>query len=363
MTCQSLKEHLLMKKGAKSWPAVSILILVSFCSSAQSPVRSDPFDADSLFAHVEKFTSFGIHRTGTAGDNATSQWLSRELTSYGFSVRYLDFPLTQFFLDSAFVRVGENKISAFPLWYVNKSVNSATSGVLIDGNLPVSSFRNKIAYLRIKITDHVADADRARFKELISAGVTGIVACTESITGEIVASNTPEDHSAWPVPIVFIGAGDSARLMASLGKNVAISVSGKFQKVSARNVYGTVGSGSRYVVISTPISGWFSCGGERGPGIAAWLALAKWVSSAKLPYRFIFTANSGHELYGIGAHAFLDRVAPPASQTALWVHLGAGIATLSWKQTPAGLQKTKQSRFLAYHYLHFLIGRCLRCCF
>src|SRR5690606_1732907 len=57
------------------------------------------------------------------------------------------------------------------------------------------------------------------------------------------------------------------------------------------------------------------------------------------PYTFIFTGNSGHELGIQGAHHFLEHEAPPIDKTKLWVHLGAGIATLAWKSTPTGFVK------------------------
>jgi hypothetical protein len=138
---------------------------------------------------------------------------------------------------------------------------------------------------------------------------------------------------------VLVSAGDAQRLSAQQGQTVRVSIKGTFKNVTARNVYGTIGKGEQYVVVSTPISGWFSCGGERGPGIATWLALAKWAAAKKLPYTFVFTGNSGHELGGWGAKAFLDEGAPPINKTKLWVHLGAGIATLSWQATPNGLVK------------------------
>ncbi len=123
------------------------------------------------------------------------------------------------------------------------------------------------------------------------------------------------------------------------GQNIRVSIKGTFKNVTARNVYGTIGTGEQFVVVSTPISGWFNCGGERGPGIATWLALAKWAAAEKLPYTFVFTGNSGHELGGWGAKAFLESGAPSPDKTKLWVHLGAGIATLSYQSTPSGLVK------------------------
>ena len=39
---------------------------------------------------------------------------------------------------------------------------------------------------------------------------------------------------------------------------------------------------ARHVVVTTPISGWFGCGGERGPGVALLLGLARRVAAAQV---------------------------------------------------------------------------------
>ena len=118
-----------------------------------------------------------------------------------------------------------------------------------------------------------------------------------------------------------------------------LTINGTFKDVTASNVYGTIGHGDEYVVVSTPISGWFTCGGERGSGLAIWLALAKWTAKEKSKYTFVFTGNSGHEHAFLGAHKFLESDAPPVEKTHLWLHLGAGAATLKYTGAPGSLVK------------------------
>lgn len=56
-------------------------------------------------------------------------------------------------------------------------------------------------------------------------------------------------------------------------------------------------------------------------------------------YTFVFTGNSGHEHAFAGAHQYLETAAPPPAKTRLWLHLGAGAATLKWLTTDSGLVK------------------------
>jgi hypothetical protein len=66
--------------------------------------------------------------------------------------------------------------------------------------------------------------------------------------------------------------------------------------------------------------------------------MAEVVSRRKSGFRYLFTANSGHELHGLGMKAFLENGAPKPADTACWIHFGAGIATYKWN----GDQKTRE---------------------
>ena len=62
---------------------------------------------------------------------------------------------------------------------------------------------------------------------------------------------------------------------------------------AAQNIIGRrVRSGRPWLVVSTPRSGWTDCAGERGPGIAMWLALADWMPRAFPQHSLLFLCNS-----------------------------------------------------------------------
>jgi hypothetical protein len=102
---------------------------------------------------------------------------------------------------------------------------------------------------------------------------------------------------------------------------------------TAANVLGRLirRADAEWIVVSTPSSGWFTCAGERGPGVAILLALAEWASSRPGDLNYLFVANSGHELDFLGARLLHDaHLAPPPEKTRAWLHLGASIATPPW---------------------------------
>jgi len=111
------------------------------------------------------------------------------------------------------------------------------------------------------------------------------------------------------------------------------------------------GTGKRTLVVSTPRSGWFDCAGERGPGVAVWLALARRLTARPPDADLLFLCTSGHEYENLGSAAFLHGAsAPSPGETALWLHLGANVAARDWHELGgalAPLPSADPQRFLA----------------
>lgn len=289
---------------------------------------------------MEKYVSLGEHRSGTPADTATSFWLGEELSKIGYKVNFLNFPIKQFFLESASISSTDFKIKAFPLWWVNDSIPLEVSGQIkkVEKEKAVD-LNGSIALIQIAGSGvQSANSLNILIDSISKKQVKGIIIVTESKSGEIVAINTTKEQKAWKVPVVLIASKDAKSLQTAISKRqiIQLSIKGKFKAIEARNVYATIGHGEKQIVISTPISGWFTNGGERGSGVAIWLALAKWAAVHHEGYTFYFTGNSGHELNSKGAQEFLEHAAPSPSTTQLWIHLGAGAATLQYKTDEKG---------------------------
>jgi len=300
--------------------------------SVQAQSESSP--GSSLYADVQQYVAFGEHRTGTPADTATSAWIKQRLEADGFKTSYVSFPIRQFFPEKSYVKIGMHiQLDAFPLWHIEKSAYDV-KGILTDDQSQ-GSFADRIVLTRIPPGGQTNAQIIAQLSAIIKKGAKAIVAVTQNETGELVAYNALDNQPPWKIPVVLLAPKDTTALLQAIQQQqqVEINVKGVIKSIQARNVLGRIGTGSNYVVISTPISGWFTCGGERGPGVAVFLALAKWVSDKKLPYTFLFTANTGHELDNHGAHIFLNHYAPKPDSVKLWVHLGAAVATLGYQQT------------------------------
>jgi hypothetical protein len=163
-------------------------------------------------------------------------------------------------------------------------------------------------------------ADTAR------AGAKAIVIVTTGPSGEAVALNCPEMPFV-SVPAAVLAPKHAERFVAAAraGADATLVVDGEATQRPSRNVVARIERGNRWLVISTPRSGWYGCVGERGTGTAVFLELTDW-AVRRFPSLSIFAMNTGgHEYFGLGSRRALDQ-APPPSATLAWAHVGATVA-------------------------------------
>lgn len=332
---------------------LSVFLLFTFYSSQISAqqIGQEKIQGADLYADVNKYVNFGIHRTGTEGDNKTSEWIKGILDKNGFKTEYVTFPVEQFFPEKTELKIGKKSIDIFPVWPVLKADVQITAQ-LIEAKKNAGDVSGKIVWLNQQSQERsfsfMDEDNAAEIKKIIDGGAKAIILVADNAAGEIAAINTLPGVS-YPIPVVQVAPKDLESLIT--GVNVTLTVAGTLKKVTARNIQGTFGNGDKTIIISTPISGWFTCGGERGPGVATFNALAKWIASQNLPYKFIFTGNSGHELaQHQGTHIFLQEKAPKPADVRLWVHLGASFATYSYVKSDKGLgrQTIADSKRIVY---------------
>src|SRR4051794_12160688 len=76
----------------------------------------DPLAGEALYADVKTYAGLGEHRTGTAGDAATTAWLERALRSSGYAVQRQAFDYPVFDLVRSDLSLGGRTIDGFPYW-------------------------------------------------------------------------------------------------------------------------------------------------------------------------------------------------------------------------------------------------------
>ena len=328
-------------------PTLRHLLLVASSVPATLAGQEPTFDPSSLLADVQAYYDLGVHRTAHPGDLATSTWLARRFRASGLDASQHEFSLRQFFLDEAWIDDGRGRIDAFPVWLPRATSAAGVTGrlVVVDDATPASEIRGAAAWLEAS----GGAAARGRLdRKSIEAGAAAILFATSDGAGMglLQAVNAERQYVAVerPVPTLIFGTAASARLRQSIGREVTVHLTGRgvddarASNVVARSV---VDPNADWIVVSTPSSGWFTNGGERGPGIAMLLALAEWVSGRDDGLNYLFVATSGHELDFLGARLFHEaHLAPPPERTRAWLHLGAQIATPAWEEVDGILRPT-----------------------
>jgi hypothetical protein len=303
-------------------------------------VMSDPLSGTALYRDIERYAGFGLHRYGSHGAEAAMSWIERELAAAGYQVnsQALTMP-RQYELDHAKLRIGETALEAFPHWWLPEDRatfalsarlgdDADATGLLVWVHLP----HDRSAYLN--------DSHRSAIHQAASRNPVAIVLTIDNPANDIFTYNANQEDAPWPVPVIVVAARHKALLAKALndGTVISIDVAGRYLRdVPGRNLIGRLdGGAAQAIVISTPITSWFTSTGERGPGIANFLALARHAAGRPLSSKLVFVATAGHEIGHGGMERFLRHAAPPPSDVKAWIHLGASNACHQWTQDGEG---------------------------
>lgn len=302
----------------------------------------DPFAGAKLMSDVETYVGFGTHRTGSAGDIATSDWLSKRWKELGYEIEQTEFSVPNADTTVAKLRIGSEAFDGFaqpPLSFTPEGgVNAPLAWWNQKSPADVSGNIALVHIPRQPGAPSPGAAYRDAFQRCELAGAVGIVALMSGPSGEVVAINTPVEM-LMTKPVLQLGEKEKPRLEKALATKqpgkLIIEGPGSFR--NGKNTIARRGTAGPWVIISTPQSGWFTCGGERGPGIAMSRALSEWALTMNYPVRWLFIATSGHEWTDFGAEMFHKNQAPAPKDTAIWFHLGASFGARAYDETATGL--------------------------
>ncbi|MDG2027292.1 MAG: hypothetical protein P8J50_09295 [Acidimicrobiales bacterium] len=261
-----------------------------------------------LFSRVEEYAALGIHRTGTPTQAATAEWLADRLAERGGAVEMQPVSFERYVAEWS-VSIDGNEVEALPLFY--EAVGAASS----DDPARWAAFDPPGAG-PMGTTGALDEAEPG----------TLAVAATRNLSGFLSVSNrTPSLGSGQHVLQV---AGHHGAALAG-GASLVASIDARLEPATCPNViarFGDVGSSDELTIVTTPISGWFQCAGERGTGVAVALQLAEQLA-AQTPV--LFLGATGHELGAFGGVEFHSTY---ASRTRALIHVGANVGC-DWEAT------------------------------
>lgn len=311
-------------------------------SAAAASKDAAMFASERLFADLRAYAEAGNKQSGGAGDRWTADWTAARLAAAGFAVERQAFDVPWFEAKLCELSLGDLKI---PLVAQPLAVETGEAGLAAPLRLAETSERldGAIAVVRLPHRRWSSLVDRAVREPLADAlarGASAVILVTTGPTGEALLLNAPADRPVSDKPLALLAPRLAAPVIeaARRGRPARLTLVGRGGTRKAENVIGRrVRVGRPWLVVSTPRSGWTDCAGERGPGIAIWLALADWMPRAFPRHSLLFVCNSGHEYENFGASHIVKDVGPPPAETDFWLHLGANAAARDYQEMPGRL--------------------------
>ena len=300
-------------------------------------IENEVFDDAWHQGVVERYFSLGDKASGGPGDMASGAWLEDELIRVGYTCRRQFFSVPWY--DAAEASLSVDGVTATILPHalvVPTGPNGLTAPLSLA--LGEGSLEGSIALIVLPSRRWSSSADPLIIAALADVWVRGAAAAvlvTTGPTGDALALNAVAERDASPRPVAILAPRDAGAFLdaAADGRAGRLVISGQGGERPAYNLTASLArGGGKSVVLSTPRSGWFGCAGERGSGIAVWLAAATWLARRPGAFDIELVATSGHEYENLGGARYLEDAAPSPDRTRLWVHVGANLAARDWHE-------------------------------
>lgn len=294
---------------------------------------------DSLMADVTQYAGLGIHLTGSPGDLATLDWVEARLARSGFTVERQPVVYMDHQIDAAQLRVdgvGIDGIAQRPARLTGPE-GVAARLVLADRPEATPEAAGAIALVRLPFARHSSIMEpriAGPVKAALARGCAGLVLVTQGPSAEALALNAPVEHPVGALPTLIVAPRDAAPLVAAADarKEARLVIDGKPARAASANIVARRPGRGRTIVVTTPLSGWFACAGERGSGVAAFLHLAALLAKQLPDAELLFAGLVGHERENHGGELFVKERAPKPEDVRLWVHIGANFAARDWHE-------------------------------
>lgn len=284
-------------------------------------------DLRDLERDIRHYAGMGLHRTGWPANRAAAEWLAKRLQAASFDVTFDDFSAETISEARVALSIDGKTFDAALQW---RPPRGNWQGTI---TAPLAAIDEGFAGSAGKIAVRLAPAPAGAYwtaagddavSAMAAAGCRALVMSVDTPSGDLFLYNratTPPDLS---IPVVVIQRRRLEEVAAAAGKGAlaTLTLSGTDTTVACRSVIARKSGRGPVVVVSTPLSGWFGCGAERGAGIALMLALARRAGDRPL----VFLGTTGHEIGHIGMERALKSIAPAPNDTLRWIHLGSSIA-------------------------------------
>ncbi len=299
-------------------------LLSSGCSVFNVDKRLDLASPSALKANLIHYDLLGPHRTGSAGDEATINWLFQFIGAYTRDIRLDSYVFNK--IDHYMVELdgGDDQYTAMPLF------DSVSAGAkFIEGRVGFVGDICDIVLLKSPPHYSLPGGD-ALLALRNQHNHKAIVVVTDGQHIGFKPGLSPINASYYEKPLAPPVLQLSSTVwpqVSSLAKSrqlITVNMDIDYKESRSSNIVATIkGSNTllKPLVVMTPLTGWWHCASERGGGIAIWLELIKYVATLNLERTIIFLGSTGHELGHLGLKSVLASGA--LSSVHAYLHIGA----------------------------------------
>lgn len=285
-----------------------------------------------LAADLVQHAEFGDKVSAGPGDAATAAWIAGRLRRLGYDVQEqaVDVP----FFEPAACELAVDGTVAPVYWQspVRPTPPQGITAPLAAMHAPFEA-ADAAGCITLLVLPHArhASIDSPLVAPLVdaavAAGAQALVIVPTGPSDEVVALNAPIDREPPSLPIAVLAPRLAEPFLRAVRTRASATLvlHGRASRRSTANVIGTLRRGPRWLCLSTPRTGWFTCSSERGTGTAAWLAMAAW-AVRRFPEHSLFALNTGAHEYRFAGTAQAMTHAPSPADTIVWAHLGAALA-------------------------------------
>src|SRR5690242_5260922 len=266
----------------------------------------DPFDEAGARAigWLTAWDSQGVHRTGTAGDEAGAHWLEHEAAGLGAD------PISEFFqlnrLDpvACYLELDGQQLPGVPAFDA-----PVTGPGGLTGTLGLSDAARAILVAELGPRS-VYTGEYQRLRR--GAAHRGLVILCAGARPGMGLLNAEGFRNPYGAPAIHVSSEAREAVLAAAGRaaDARLVSESRYVAASARNLVVAIRGSVRScppVVVMTPRSSWWQSTAERGGGLVCWLESLRALIAAPPAGPVVFTANSGHELGHLGLDDFLAR--------------------------------------------------------
>ena len=291
--------------------------------------RPHPAAAATLSPLEQRLASweeFGWHWTGSSVQQASAEWLAREAGNAGMHCEIQTFSFQRSQVEVCSLKDDEHHAIGLPLF---NHANTPEAG--LTGVIAVPPLAGDIALLTLPPQARVEDALAAA---LASAPQGSNYRAAVVVTTGALPGLAPLDVVTRPMPLPVIQISSEAlgwinQAIAGRHQVTMLSRSTQSEGIGRNVVAVHAGEDAQAapLVISTGMSGWGPCTGERGGPLSIWLQICAGLSIARPQRGVVMFAADGEELGGLGRSAFLAHYAELAAHAPAWLELGASLGS------------------------------------